>query len=147
MKIQDLTPTFYHGSSTYLDPGTILTPRNQDYEQDWQHTDFYNVLEKYRPTNKPAHKNSVFMVADPDDIDLAGGGTDWIFTVQPLGPVSKHDINWSSEISVLKSDGYSDDSSEIQQAAKNYWMGVPHYNENVWEYLTPRAEILAVQDY
>lgn len=147
MRIQDLAPVYYHGSYTYLAPGTILSPRNQDYEQDWQHTDFYNVLEKYRPANKPAHKDSVFMVSDPDDIDLAGGGTDWIFTLQPLGPVSKHDLNWSSEISMLKSDGFDDESPEVEQAAKNYWMGVPHHNESVWEYLTPRAKILTVEEY
>ncbi len=33
------------------------------------------------------------------------------------------------------------------QAAKNYWNGVPHHDENVWEYLTPKAEILKVEEY
>lgn len=139
--------TYYHGSMDYLPVGTILTPRGQDYEKDWANTDFYAVLEHYRPKNKPAHKQSVFMVTDPDDVDLAGGGTEWLMTVKPLGPVSRHDLNWSSEISMLLSDGFDINSNQVQQAANNYWQGVAHPNESVWEYLTPKAEILAVEEY
>jgi len=149
MRIQELqsSATYYHGSMDYLPVGTILTPRNQEYEKDWAGTDFYSVLEHYRPMNKPAHKNSVFMVADPDDVDLAGGGTEWLMTVEPLGPVSGHDLNWSSEISMLLDDGHDMLSNQVQEAALNYWNGVPHYNESVWEYLTPQAKILAVEEY
>lgn len=87
------------------------------------------------------------MVGDPDDIDLAGGGTEWVFTVIPLGPVQRHDLNWSSEISMLISDGYAIDSPEVQIAAERYWAGVPHTDEQVWEYLTPAAKIIAVEPY
>ncbi len=99
--------------------GTILTPRNQEYEKDWENTDFYSVLEHYRPMNKPAHKNSVFMVTDPDDVDLAGGGTEWLMTVKPLGPVSRHDLNWSSEISMLLSDGHRNAVQAGQQPGQS----------------------------
>lgn len=129
-----------------LPTGTVLTARD-DYENDWNNTDFYSALEKYRPSNMLAHRQSVFMVDNEDDIDLAGGGTEWIFTVVPQGTVEKHDLNWSSEISMLISDGYSIDSEEVKQAAKNYWQGVPHYNESVWEYLTSKALIVAVEKY
>ena len=87
------------------------------------------------------------MVADPDDIDLAGGATDYMLTVVPLGPVQKHDINWGSEISMLVGDGYDIKSPEIMDAAKNYWNGVPHYNESVWEYLTTSAKVIKVEEY
>ena len=147
MKISDLSPTYYHGSMDYLPVGTVLRARGQDYERDWSDTDFYKVLERYRPANKPSHNDSVFMVAEPDDIDLAGGGTEWMMTVKPLGPVSKHDINWSSEISGLLDDGYAMDSDEVKHAAEQYWAGAPHPNESVWEYLTPSAEIVAVEKY
>ncbi len=125
--------------------GTVLTPRD-DYEKNWEHTDFYSVLEKYRPHNMLGHSQSVFMCSDPDDVDLAGGGTEWLFKVEPLGHVEKHDLNWSSEISMLI-DGKSPDSDEVKQAALNYWNGVPHHNESVWEYLTPKARILEVEEY
>jgi hypothetical protein len=137
---------FYHGSYDKLPVGTILTPRD-DYEKNWQHTDFYNALERYRPANMLAHKQSVFMCDNTDDIDLAGGATEWLFTVRPLGVVQKHDLNWGSEISGLISEGHDINSVEVKQAAENYWNGVPHHSESIWEYLTPKAEILSVEEY
>lgn len=147
MRASDLNVTYYHGSMNHLPVGTVLKPRGTDYEQDWAHTDFYRALEKYRPGHMLSHKDAVFMVADPDDVDLAGGGTEWLMTVKPLGPVSKHDVNWSSEISGLMDDGEDLDSEAVRSAAENYWRGVPHPNESVWEYLTPAAEILSVEEY
>jgi hypothetical protein len=48
---------------------------------------------------------------------------------------------------MLLSDGHDMLSKQVQEAALNYWNGVPHYNESVWEYLTPQAKILAVEEY
>ncbi len=138
--------TFYHGSMDELPVGTTLKPRD-DYEQRWSSTDFYAALERYRPANMLPHERAVFMVGDPDDVDLAGGGTEWLFTVKPLGPIQKHDLNWGSEISMLISDGHSIDSPEVKRAADNYWAGLPHQDESVWEYLTPAADIIAVEPY
>lgn len=147
MKVFEVQEHFYHGSSKYLDVGTILTPRNQDYEADWGDSDFYKILEFYRPQDKLGHSNSVFMTDNIDDVDLASGGSEWLFTVVPLGPVQRHDLNWSSEISALVQEGYNVDSSEIKSAAEKYWNGVPHPNESLWEYLTSRAKIVHVEEY
>lgn len=141
------TGPFYHGSYDPLPVGTILVNDGERYEADWSHTDFYDVLERYRPPDKLAHRDAVFMVADLDDIDVAGGATEYILTLEPLGPVSQHDLNWSSVISCLLSEGYDPESSEVIDAASNYWQGVPHPDESVWEYLTPRARVLAVGAY
>lgn len=137
---------FYHGSMKYLPVGTILTPRD-NYESNWGHTDFYKILEKYRPKNMLSHSQSVFMVGNDEDIDLAGGGTEYVFIVEPLDKVQKHDMNWSSEISMLISDGHKIDDPKVIEAANSYWNGNPHYNESVWEYLTTKAKILAVEEY
>lgn len=141
-----INTTFYHGSMEKLPVGTILKPQD-DYEQNWGNTDFYRILEDNRPSNMLSHKKSVFLVTDADDVDLAGGSTEYLFTVKPLGLVERHDLNWSTEISMLISDGYKKDSDEIKTAASNYWKGIPHNNESVWEYLTSRAEILTVEEY
>lgn len=138
--------TFYHGSMNYLPINTILTPKD-DYEQNWSGTDFYNILEMYRPKEMLAHKESVFMCDNPDDVDNAGGGTEYLFTVKPLGKIEKHDLNWGSEISMLLSDGHEFDSEDIMNAAHNYWTGIPHTNESVWEYLTPKCIVLNVEQY
>jgi hypothetical protein len=148
MKYADINEKYYyHGSYDNLPVGTILTPRYDNYEKDWKNTDFYAVLEKYKPKNMLSHKESVFMVDNEDDVDLAGGATDYIFTLKPLGPIQKHDINWSSEISTLISEGYNINSPKVINAANNYWNGIPHHNENLWEYLTTKAIILKVEKY
>ena len=146
MRIQEIAQRFYHGSSQELPVGTILRPRD-DYENDWQHTDFYQPLERYRPQDRLSHRQSVFMCDNADDVDLAGGSTDYLFTVVPIGPVQRHDMNWGSEISMLVSDGYDIDSDEVRHAAEQYWAGNPHTNESVWEYLTPAARIVKVEPY
>lgn len=128
--IAEAPRVFYHGSMNYLEPDTILTPRD-DYESNWGHTDFYKVLEHYRPEDMLSHNNSVFMCDNDEDVDLAGGGTEWLFIVEPLGKIEKHDINWSSEISMLISDGYSINNNKVKEVAYNYWHGIPHYNEQV----------------
>jgi hypothetical protein len=137
---------YYHGSYDELPVGTILTPRD-DYEDKWHSADFYGPLEMYRPANMLPHKASVFMCDNADDVDLAGGATDWLFTVVPIGNVEKHDLNWGSEVSMLMSDGHEIDSEEIMQASENYWKGIPHPNESVWEYCAPKAKIVAVEEY
>jgi hypothetical protein len=131
---------------TELPVGTILKP-NDNYEENWSNTYFYSVLEYYRPKDMLSHKNSVFMCGNDEDVELAGGGTEYLFVVEPLGKVERHDVNWSSEISVLMSDGLEIDDPEVIEAAANYWNGTPHYNEQVWEYLTPFAKIISVEEY
>ncbi len=83
------------------------------------------------------------MVGAADDIELAGGSTEWCLDVEPLGPVSRHDLNWGSEVSCLVSDGKPVDGPEVREAALAYWSGRPHHSESVWEYLTPAARVLA----
>ena len=86
------------------------------------------------------------MVGNDDDVDVAGGATDYVYAVEPVGEVQKHDLNWGSEISMLIDDGHTLNDSEVKEAAENYWNGVPHHNEQVWEYLAPRAKIVSVLD-
>ena len=137
---------FYHGSNIKLPVGTVLTARD-DYESNWSDTDFYPILEKYRPQDQLGHSQAVFMCDNEDDIDSAGGGTEWLFTVVPQGIIQRHDLNWGSEISCLISDGYDPQGGEVKQAAENYWAGTPHHNESLWEYLTPAAKIIKVEKF
>lgn len=138
--------TFYHGSMDHLPVGTRLAPR-AEYEQNWGDTLFYQVLEHYRPEGARAHHEAIFLCAFIDDIDLCGGGTEWVFTVEPEGSVSRHDMNWSSEISCLADQGHGIESDAMRQAAENYWAGVPHHNESVWEYLASGGCIVQVERY
>ncbi len=123
---------FFHGTTDYIEPGTILNGRGQAYEEAWKYTDFYYALEKYRPEDKIAHKDGVFMCHHPDDVDLAGGGTEYLCEMKPSGKIQRHSLNWCSEISLLMCDA-SEAVEEIKRCAENYWSGKPHPDENVWE--------------
>lgn len=78
------------------------------------------------------------MCDNEDDVDLCGGSIDFIYEVEPIGKIQKHDLNWGSEVSCLMSDNYNIHSNEVKNAALNYWNGLPHIDENVWEYLTEK---------
>jgi hypothetical protein len=135
----------FHGSyDGSFEPGTVLKARPHIYEEAWQGTDFYAILERHRPEGLLPHKGSVFMVGDEDDVDLSGGPIDVIYLVEPLGKLQRHDLNWSSEISCLMSElgPNGADSEEVNKAAKAYWNGDPHHDENVWEYLAPAMKII-----
>lgn len=144
--VESFSKTFFHGSHEELEVGTILRGRGSDYESDWSRTNFYAALERYRPEGMLSHKDAVFMCDNADDIDAAGGGTEWLFHVRPLGRVERHDMNWGSAISGAIDDGADD--AEIERLAHGYWAGLPYEGgETVWEYLTPPAEIVAVETY
>lgn len=132
---------YYHATNKNFPIGFILLP-NPEYQQKWEKTDFYSVLEKHRPPHMLRHANAVFMVDDLETIDATGAPINYIYEVQPLGPVQQHDLNWSHEISMLLDLGGTPE--EIAKAAENYWNGVPHYNETAWEFLTTSARIVAL---
>jgi hypothetical protein len=132
---------YFHGSDRLLSIGTILRPQ-PGYVERWGHTPFYQVLETYRPPRMLAHHEAVFMCDNEDDIDCAGGATDYIYVVKPMGKVTRHDLNWSSQIDCDFSDGAG--KNELGLLALHYWGGQPHENESVWEYLTPSAIIVGI---
>ena len=134
---------FLHASLDELEVGTVLKPK-ENYEEHWGNTDFYNALERYRPAHMLSHKESVFMCQSAEDLDNCIGG-EYIFEVIPDTRVEKHDLNWSSEVSCLVCDNAPEE--KIKEAALNYWNGVPHTNESLWEYLTPKAVITKVHLY
>ena len=135
---------FYHGSFDEFEVGEILTPGEDDYEEHWGHNHWYQALEKYRPMENRPHAWSVFMVDNLDDVDVAGGGTEYVYEVEPAGDVERHDINWATELSYLFDKGFDVKSDEVKEAALNYWKGVPHPNESVWEYIAPKARIVGI---
>lgn len=134
---------FLHASLEELKIGTVLRPKI-NYEEHWGNTDFYHILERYRPADMLSHKESVFMCKSAEDLDNCIGG-EFIFEVTPDKRIEKHDLNWSTEISCLVSDNAPE--NKIKEAALNYWNGVSYSSESLWEYLTPKAVIKKVYLY
>lgn len=135
--------TYFHGSAVPFEPGATLAPRGGAYEADWSGTDFYAALERWRPPGLLAHRDAVFLLASEDEIELAGGATDWALEVEPLGPVTRHDLNWSAEVAALVGAGAAHDDPAVARAASAYWSGRPHPSESLWEHLAPAARVLA----
>ena len=144
--VTEATQKYYHGSHDKFEVGEILTPGEDDYEEGMENVEWYHILHQHRPMESRQHSWSVFMTGNEDDIDVAGGSTDYVYEVEPIGDVERHDINWASEISYLLDKGHDAESDEVKEAASNYWAGKPHHNEQVWEYLAPKAKIVGVLD-
>jgi hypothetical protein len=134
---------YFHGSAYLVAPGTVLRGRGEAYEAEWGNTDFYSVLETHRPKHMISHRDAVFMCAD-EDIDNCGGSLDVIYELKPIGEVTRHDMNWSSEISCLLSEGAQLTDPRVAKAAQAYWAGAAHHDAQVWEYLARAAEVLCI---
>lgn len=140
---------YYHGSYDDLPIGTVLTPEKGNFVntiQDFEMESHFK-LEMFRPSGYISRNNAVYMCDNPEEVDLAGGANDHIYAVEPLGVVEQHDLNWMTEIDMIMDKYFNQGNpdaavEEVEQAALNYWNGVPHYNESVWEYLTPAAKII-----
>jgi len=142
---------YYHGSYDFLPNGTILTPSMGNFMGTFSQNemDSHFKLEQFRPSNYLSRNHAIYMCDNPDDIDNAGGANDHIYMVSPQGKVEKHDVNWLSEIDFIMSEAWDNGTQEeqetidkVQNAALNYWNGVPHYNESLWEYLVPSAKVM-----
>ena len=138
----------FHGSPTSLEAGTRLTSRGAAYERDWSGTAFYAALERWRPDGCFPHRSAVFGCAAEEDVDCAGGATDYLCEIEvDASRVTWHDLNWCSLVSCLVADGHAIDSSEVREAALAYWSGEPHPDESVWECLAPEAVVCTCEPW
>lgn len=142
-----LNKEYFHGSVDKFPNGTVLLPEKGHMLQTKMDSHF--KLEAFRSPNFLSRNDAVYLAQDVDDIDLAGGSIDHVYLVEPIGRVERHDVNWLSEIESImtyaREEGTIEDEETfegIENAALNYWNGVPHYNESIWEFLVPRAKII-----
>jgi RNA:NAD 2'-phosphotransferase (TPT1/KptA family)/8-oxo-dGTP pyrophosphatase MutT (NUDIX family)/ribosomal protein L32 len=139
-KFKGATIKLYHGSRVKFKPGDILTPQPSGYVNAPDVAIIEGVMEKSRPEGALPRKDSVYMVARPDDVDRAGGYDDYIYEVQPVGKVERGDLGWYGDVSVYGE--HQPDDPEVIQAAKNYWAGEPHDKFRLWEYRAPKVKIV-----
>jgi hypothetical protein len=143
--------TYFHGSYDKLPRGTVLSPEHGNFMKTFEDFEMegHFKLEQFKPAGSLSRNECIFMTDNIDDIDNAGGATDHIYIVNPIGKTEIHDLGWMSEIDVIISDSFDNgeqDSPEtlekIKQAALNYWAGVPFSDDPVWEYLAKQAVIV-----
>ena len=138
-------PTFFHGSRRPLKLGTVLRPKGMpDFEEEEQVTE--DILERYRPDDHLPRQASVYLVANPEDIDGAGGSSNHVYVVEPSGTVERSDVGWWGHI-YLNVMAYEDgdvSEDEMRQYAENYWNGVA--DKGRWEYRCPAAKVIRKSD-
>ena len=143
-------PKLYHGSRERFDPGTVLRPQEGGYASlpDEDIAPVEEIFEKYRPEGKKGkipRRESVFMVDDPKMIDRAGGCDDYVYVVEPIGPVEVSDVAWYGEMSVYWRDMPED---ERRMLAEGYWSGTPFHGprSRLHEYRARAARVVALLD-
>lgn len=137
--------TFWHASAKALPTGTILLPRS-DYEARWDALSAGRILEGFRPASSLPHRDAVFLCEDPQDCDNCGAECEWLYEARPDARLERHDMEWSTLIDCLTSDGSPPDAPEIAELARRYWTGEAS-DHPTWEILTPQATILSRQPF
>lgn len=138
---------YYHGSKTPLAIGTIIRPKPDGYVQR-QYADgsednwVERAMEEGRPKDKLSRLESVFMLeldvpAQYEGgflFDHAGGYGDYVYEVEPLGPVESSDLHWYTAAA------YPRTELGRKRAISAYWRGKPAGCQ--MEHRTPTARVL-----
>lgn len=149
--IESAQVVLYHGSRKKFRTGTVLIPQKTGYvsgskmdviERD-AHFRIESILEKYRPPNAIPRKDAVFMVTDPEEIDYAGGYNDNIYIVEPLGPITRCNMAWYTELYSYCWDEEIDETL-VAGFAQHYWSGYPKGDSDLYEFLTSKAKIISI---
>ena len=136
---------FFHGTNLRLDVGFELKPQADGYAKD--SSEHISALEDFielgRPHDKIPRRNAVYLSDDPDLIDAAGGLTDAIYEIKPIGFPEKSDLAWYTQTQF-----FLDEGNELDAAicAQNYWSGLEYVDENesCFEYRVIGAHISSV---
>jgi hypothetical protein len=125
-----------------LPVGTLLRPNPKGYTSESEANALESLFEQYRPPRQLSRRKAVFMVAAPDEIDAAGGYTDYIYKVEPEGAIEKHDLAWYTEAEIQLALGNVEAATS---AIHSYWRGIPFPNaeRSLFEYLAPAAVVVA----
>lgn len=143
-----MSKPFYHGTYGYHPYKTVFEGRGEEYHAEWVALDHYEAIHHHAPAGALHHRDAVFMCDKINDIDACGGATEVVALLRPLGPVNRHDMQWTGHISLLLDRGLKIDDPEVAEACRRYWDGTPKTEgEALWEYITPKAEVLACCDY
>ncbi len=137
----------YHGSRCYFENGSVLLPQAGGYVREEDVREFEALLDSRRPESCLSRLASVFLSADPDLIDGAGGYVDAVYRVQPLSEPQGSDLAWYSEAWCEYSSEPRDDQ-RIHELIDGYWSGQPYPDPDVsnFEYRVTGAEVIEMAE-
>ena len=131
---------YYHGSNTKLRLGDAIYPNPKGYTNAHEVRALEDLFESVKPANiEFSRKDCVFLCDCEEDIDNAGGHTDYIYKVDlESGFTEKSDMSWYTKSSVQLADG---NIKGAKKSAEKYWSG--EANEGVYEYRTDEVLIIS----
>jgi hypothetical protein len=144
--------TFYHGSKKDFPVGFVLTPQADGYvhgvygdESDQLIRKIEKILEENRPPTRISRLQSVFLVAQAGKIEHAGGQSDYIYLVEPIGAAEESCLWWYQELENLAFQPRLRQSA-AKIAAMNYWNNVPppEGKPATYEFRCRKAKILTI---
>lgn len=145
----------YWGTRRRATLGERLRARTKE---GWFRKEIEDAMEEGRPSGVPSRLSSFFLVDDPGLIGAAGGPTDYVYRVKPIGLYSKHHQGWmdnvySAMIPFLRHGALQDEKDaaapnlvHVGEWVHNYWEGVPYRHrpgqaKTTWEFLAPEISI------
>jgi hypothetical protein len=161
MRLCESMTVLYHGSKRRFRVGTVLRAQRYGYAHASGFPAFEkrvitmceDFLEKFRPADAIPRRSALFMVDDPAIIDEVGGYEDYVYQVEPIGPVTRCNLYWYSNLDgyCMNLDGRPDraDMYDVAIIAKAYWAAAPNdldepHRDQI-EYLAQSAKIIAVK--
>lgn len=162
----------YHGSPQPLKIGKAYRVRHWgSADQGGVRENVESIVEKNRPSNSIARNKAFYMVEENsqymavEKIEQSGGSTDYVYAVQPIGRVEKHDLQWLNDIDAVMTGEFpekndsefpssyswhmtpiynSEKAKTLVMLAQNYWAGkqYPYKSWTLWEYLSPSFKVL-----
>lgn len=136
---------YFHGTIFNMPIGFELTPQPNGYANNPATSKLEDLFEECRPANKTPRAKAVYISDDMDLIDAAGGYTDVIYVVEPVGEPEKSDLAWYTEAdNHLQEGNYFD----AMICASNYWSGKEyiHPEKSCFEFRCVRAKVLSVSE-
>jgi hypothetical protein len=138
-----------------MEVGATLKARET---QGWFPEAIEGAMEAGRPSDVPSRLSSFFLVDDPRLIRDAGGPTDYVYRVKPVGLYSKHHHGWMGAVYEVmipfirhrapqeEKDAAAPRMIHIGEWVHNYWEGVPYRHRpgqarTTWEFLAPEITI------
>ncbi len=127
----------YHGSNDCLPVGTVLKPRHRFATSDTE-----RALERHRPEGVLSRKDAVWITRTPGGVFHAGGGSIYVYKVEPIGPkYGPYDGAWVGRMN------FASDPKQLDAMADAYWRGIPCKGTHCYgahEYLVGSARIVEV---
>ena len=155
-----VVPTLYHGSRRRFRVGTILRAQRYGYAHGSGYPAFEkrvrkmceDFLEEFRPANAIPRRSALFMVDDPSIIDAVGGYEDYVYEVQPIGPVTRCNLYWYSDLEgyCMGLEGRPEHAhmGQVMDMAKGYWRASTNDIDapvrDQMEYLAQSARVIAL---